>query len=133
MRNNATVVILVSMAFAVGACGRPLSKSPSDTVVATYMAANEGKYSEVEKYFSSDALNAMKGDIGALFGGMKGFADEATRNGSIERIEILREQVRGEGAQVDFRIHFKDGSKKDANERLLLENGVWKIALASST
>src|SRR5438445_11736297 len=131
MRNDATVVIMISMAFALGACGksRPFSKSPSDTIVAAYMAANEGKYSEAERYFSSDALNAMKGDLGALTGGMKGGLDEATRTGSIERIEILREAVRGEGANVSFRVHFKDGSTKDNNEKLLLENGVWKITL----
>jgi predicted small lipoprotein YifL len=58
MRNNATVVILISMALALGACGKsaPFSKSPSDTVVAAYMAANEGKYSEVERYLSSEAV-----------------------------------------------------------------------------
>jgi hypothetical protein len=71
----------------------------------------------------------MKGDLGALVGGMKGAWDKATRNGSIERIEILREEVRGEGANVYFRIHFKDGSRQDTDEKLLKENGVWKITL----
>lgn len=105
------------------------SKNPSDTVVAAYMAANEGKYSEAETYLSSEVLSAMKVGLGALAGGMKGMWDQATRNGTIDRIEFLREEVRGEGATVYFRIHFKDGTTKDDDEPLLKEEGVWKITI----
>jgi hypothetical protein len=38
-------------------------KSPSEVVVAAYMAANEGKYSEVEKYMSLHTWLQMKVSI----------------------------------------------------------------------
>jgi len=106
-----------------------LSKSPGDVVKAAYMAANAGQYSEAEKYLSSEVLNAMKGGLGALAGGMKGMWDKTTRDGTIDRIEILKEDVRGEGAKVLFRIHFKDGKTKDDDEPLIKENGQWKITI----
>lgn len=37
--------------------------------------------------------------------------------------------MRGEGAKVFFRIHFKDGKTKDDNEGMIKQNGEWKIAL----
>lgn len=124
-------LILTSVGLAVTACGKSglFSKSPSDTVVAAYMAANEGKYSEAEAYISSEVLNAMKGGRRVLAGGMKALCDEATRNGTIERIEILREEVRGEGATVYYRLHFEDGSKKESDQDLIKENGVWKMTI----
>jgi hypothetical protein len=107
-------------------------KLPSEVevVVTAYMAANDGKYSEVEKYMSSDAINAIKSDLGALAGGMKGVWDKTTRNGTIQMIEILKEEVRGEGATVYFRIHFKDGKTEDGNEPLIKEDGQWKITIS---
>jgi len=104
-------------------------KSPSQVVVAAHMAANEGKYSEAEKYMSSEVINAMKSGLGALAGGWKGAWDKTTRNGTIQKIEILKEEVRGEGATVHFRIHFKDGKTKDDDEPLIKENGQWKITI----
>jgi len=93
MRQRAVIFILASVIFAIGAWKKSglFSKSPSDTVVAAYMAANEGKYSEAETYLSSEVLNAMKGGLGALAGArMKGVWDDMTRNGTIKRIEVLR-------------------------------------------
>ncbi|MFL5513835.1 MAG: hypothetical protein ACJ8CN_15530, partial [Gemmatimonadales bacterium] len=86
--------------------GGLLTKSPSDVVSSAYMAANAGQYSEAEKYLSSEVLNAMKGSLGAMAGGMKAAWDETTRDGTIDKVEILNEEVRGEGAKVYFRIHF---------------------------
>ncbi len=93
------------------------------------MAANEGKYSEAEKYMSSEVINAMKSGLWAIAGGWKGVWDKTTRNGTIHEIEILKEEVRGEGATVYFRIHFKDGKTKDDDEPLIKEGGQWKITI----
>lgn len=131
MRSKALSLILASLTLVTGACGKSglFSKSPSDTVVAAYMAANEGKYSEAETYLSSEALNALKGELGALAGGRKRIWDRKTRNGTIQRIEVLREEVRGEGATVYFLIHFEDGSTEEDEESLIKEKGVWKITI----
>jgi hypothetical protein len=93
------------------------------------MAANEGKYSEVEKYMSSDAISAIK-NLGALAGGMKGIWDKTTHNGTIRKIEIPKQEVRGEEATVYFRILFKDGKTEDGDEPLIKEGGQWKITIS---
>ena len=110
-------------------CNSIGQKSPSEVVVAAYMAGNEGAYSEAEKYVSSEVISAMKSGLGALVGGLKGYWDETTRNGTIQKIEILTEKVRGEGANVSFRIHFKDKIIKYDHELLIKEGGQWKISM----
>jgi hypothetical protein len=100
------------------------TNSPSQVVVAAYMAANEGKYSEAEKYMSSGLINAIKEGEG-----VKGVWDKTTRNGTIQKIEIREEFVRKEfgAAIVHFGITFKDGKTLGDSEILIKEGGQWKI------
>lgn len=107
--------------------GGLFGKSPGEVVKAAYKAGNAGQYTEAEKFFSSELLIIMKDERVVLAGGMKGLWDNQTRGGTIDRIEILREEVRGEGAEVFFRIHFKDGETLVDDEALIKENGKWKI------
>ncbi len=91
------------------------------------MAANEGQYSETTEYLSSAVIEVAEGDWGALVGGSRGMWDEITRNGTIREIEVLSEEIRGEGATVRFKIHYKDGSTKNEDEPLVQEDGQWKL------
>jgi len=125
------LLLSVSLLLLVG-CGGTERKSPSGTVKAFYMAANEGKYSEVEKYFSSDALTLMRSEWAALAGGIKGIMDEGTRNGSIKTVEIIKEEIRGEGATVSGVLHYKDGETEEIDEELIREEGAWKITVPTS-
>ena len=120
-----TILLVLSIA----GCGRIGTESPSDVVEAAYMAANAGNYSVAGSYLSSEVSEAMKSGLGALAGGMKGLWDSTTRNGTIDHIEILAEGIRGEGAEVKFRIHFLDGKIKDDEEPLIKENGKWMITI----
>lgn len=122
-------IITLALSLCITGCSGIGAKSPSEVVAAAYMAANAGEYSKAESYLSSELINTMKSGLGALVGGMKGMWDETTRDGNIQRIEILKESIRGEGAKVDFRIHFKDGKTKDNDEPLIKEKGKWKITI----
>ncbi len=126
--NLLMLVALVLVGALCSGCRSIISKSPSEVVKAAYMAANEGKYSEVEKYESVQLVTAMKGELGLLAGGEKGLWDKQTRNGTIARLEIIKEEIRGEGAKVNIRIYFKDGQTMEDDESLIRENGGWKLA-----
>lgn len=105
------------------------SNSPGGAVKAAYTAANAGQYSEANKYMSSEALSVMGGTLGAFVGGLKGMWDRATREGTIDKVEIIKEEVRGEGATVIFRIHYKNGDTEKKSESMIKEDGKWKIAV----
>jgi hypothetical protein len=101
---------------------------PSEVVTAAYMAANEERYSEVEKYLSSKAKAAVN-KAGEVVGNMKDVWDRKNRNGTIETIEIIREDVKGDKATIAIRIHFNDRSISDQHESIIKEGGQWKMTL----
>jgi len=102
-------------------------ESPSEVVKAFYKACNEGKYSVVESYFSSHLKRRLER---SAMVGLKSGCDRATRNGTVARVEITNEQIRGEGAAIRLVIHFKDGSSKEDNETLIKEGGSWKLTVS---
>jgi len=104
------------------------SDSPAQVVKAFYMEYNEGKYSEVDRLLSADVSRAVHGPLAQARGGFKGLCDFNTRNGTITRIDVISEEIRGEGATVIVRIRFRDGSVKENDRNLLIrENGGWKL------
>ena len=130
MKRNFHTLSIACVLLVTCSCGLGHKSSPSDVVLKAYKAANEGKYAEVEKYLSFDTVDAIKAatkEFGSWVGGMKGIWDEWTRKRTIERLEKLNEEIRGDRAKVYFRIHFKDGSAKDDDVNLIKEGGQWKI------
>jgi Domain of unknown function (DUF4878) len=102
--------------------------SPGAVVTAAMMAGNDGKYSEVEKYLSTDCAKLLKGDLGQMAGGIRGWMDKDTRKGTIIKIEVVKENVRGEGAEVISLFHFKDGSTTEDHTHTIKENGSWRVS-----
>lgn len=117
-------ILLTTIFF--GACNI-FSKSPGQVVRAFYTAGNAGEYSEAEKYLSAEAVGYFNGPLGGLIGGLKKGIDTQTHNGTIAKIDILKEDIRGEGATVVYTITYKDKTTANFSDPLLKENGVWKI------
>jgi hypothetical protein len=131
MRQVAAQGLLILVSAVLIACGgSPFQKSPGEVVKAFYLAANEGRYSEAEQMLSEDAQKAIKGDLGQLAGGFKGICDKNTKEGTITKVEVTKEDIRGEGATVVVKISFKDGSTKDEDKNSLIkEKGSWKLTI----
>ena len=79
------LILCVSFISCKGAS--PLQKSPGDVVKAFYMDANEGKYSDAKALLSDDFKRTIDGDLGQMNGGIKGVCDEASRKGTIAKVE----------------------------------------------
>jgi len=54
--------------------------------------------------------------------------DSITRKGTIKDVEILKEEVKGEGATVSFKITYKDGKRVKFTEDLVKKDGRWKVS-----
>ena len=89
------------------------------------MAANTGEYSQADPHLSSAF---KKSSLVAKGGSTKALWDKLTRDGTVQRIEILDEIIRDEDwADVKFRLHFKDDKTKYSQAVLAQENGKWKF------
>ncbi|MGD0009855.1 MAG: hypothetical protein ABSE93_15080 [Terriglobia bacterium] len=107
----------------LGAGGQPAAEDPSGVLKVCYMAMNDGRYSEAEQYLTS----SLRAHV-AAHGGIKRVADAGTRNGTIERIEILGAEVRGEGAKIRYKMYYKDGRSVLDDAELIKEGGIWRIS-----
>ncbi len=106
------------------ACGRA-NKSPSQIVRDLYDAANAGRYVAAEKYFCADARKYIKG---AYPRGLKALCDQQTRYGTLVKVEILKEEIKGDEATVMAKLWFKDKTAIAEKTKLIKERGEWKIA-----
>ena len=118
-----------SIGLLLAALAVPLSavvvSSPGSVVTDFYYAANDGRYTDAEKLFSTQALAA----IAAGQGGFKAYCDVRTKAATMATVEIVQEDIRGEGATVTARVAFKDGSSTDSVTELVREGNEWRIAV----
>lgn len=119
------LLLLVSLIFVLSGCGGAATKelSPSETIETFYTLANEGKYTEVEKYVSESNLSVINS-----LGSFQSVCDSMTKNCTVEKVEIVSESVVGEGATVVVEVNFKDVQiPTNKTLKLVKENGIWKI------
>ncbi|MDB6140070.1 MAG: hypothetical protein JWO94_3142 [Verrucomicrobiaceae bacterium] len=102
-------------------------KTPGMIVRLAFEAANAGHYEEAEKHLTAKALGQINGMMARLAGGHVKLWDGWTKNRTITRIEVLKEEVHDGEATVYYRFYFRDGTSKDDDDSLVVEDGEWKF------
>ena len=99
--------------------------SPAEVIEAFYSACNSSNYPVAERLLLPDRL--LTSDIAAVDGGLRGICDEETKQGHLQKVEILQQDVSGEVAQVRYMLYYADGSATEEIQGLVMKHGVWKI------
>jgi hypothetical protein len=102
--------------------------SPAEVIKTFYFACNSGNYSVAERLLVPEANWVLTHHIGAVDGGLRGICDEVTKQGHLQRVEILQQDVRGEVAEVHYMLYYADGSALEESQGLVVKRWVWKIA-----
>jgi hypothetical protein len=117
------IVVLIGAAIVLSGCG--LFGGPARTTKNFYFAVEAGKLDEAIKLVSNKAKSGMGDEK------MRAMLGEATRNikqrGGISSIEITSEEITGEIADVIGTIKYKDGTTEKINQKLVKEDGDWKL------
>jgi hypothetical protein len=92
---------------------------PAETFAAFYRAANRAAYSEAESYFTPEALKEIRT--------FRKFCDSETGGRTLERLEILKEEVKGDVAEVRVELYYANEGLALHLARLERRNGVWRI------
>jgi hypothetical protein len=133
---NGTILLLFAMclamlvavlAFAMLTGFAPYG-SPADVIKTFYSACNSRNYPVAERLLVPEANRVLTRHIGAVEGGLRGICDEATKQGHLQKVEILEQEVRGEVAQVRYMLYYADGSAIEESQGLVVKHWVWKIA-----
>jgi hypothetical protein len=102
--------------------------SPAEVIKTFYSACNIGNYSVAERLLVPEANRVLTRHIGAVDGGLRGICEEETKQGHLQRVEVLQQEVRGELAQVRYMLYYADGSAIEESQGLVLKRWAWKIA-----
>lgn len=127
--NRALIVMLVWVIAGALACGPSQegetdAGGPGGTVQSFYRHLNDGAYPEAKALYTAEARQAL--DDPEMF---SSWAKQATREGTISKIEIVDSKVEETSAKVEFEIVFDDGSKEPHTVELVDEGGQWKLGL----
>jgi len=125
IRAISLIMLLAVLAFAILTAFAPYG-SPAEVIQTFYSACKNGNYSVAERLLVPDRL--LTSDIAAVDGGLRGICDAETRQGHLQKVEILQQEVRGNVAQVRYMLYYADGSAIEESQGLVVEHWVWKIA-----
>jgi hypothetical protein len=117
--------------FALCGCngGSPFHASPTSVAKTFYSSCNAGEYSKAEATLTPDAKKFLQEGLGVMAGGIKGVCDKISRNGTLTSVDVTDETIRGEGATVTDKIHYKDGTSIDDHGNFMKIDGSWLITL----
>jgi len=101
--------------------------SPAEVIKTFYSACNSGNYSAAERLLVPEANRVLTRHVGAVDGGLPGVCDQETKRGHLQKVEILRQEVRGGVAQVRYMLYYADGSAAEESQGLVVRHWVWKI------
>ncbi len=100
---------------------------PSEVLRLTYELANQHRYTDAETHLTKKALEQMHSVMARLAGGHEKLWDGWTKNGTIIRIDILKEDIQQDKATVRYKLHYQNSSVKEDEDDFVLEDGQWKF------
>jgi hypothetical protein len=121
------LMLVAVLAFAILTRFAPYG-SPAEVINTFYFACNNGNYSVAEGLLVPEVNRVLTRHIGAVDGGLRGICDEATKQGHLQKVEILQQELRGEVAEVRYKLYYADGSAVEESQGLVVKGWVWKIA-----
>ncbi|MCX6093144.1 MAG: N-acetylmuramoyl-L-alanine amidase [Candidatus Bipolaricaulota bacterium] len=112
--------------------GSQVSQTPGDVARQFFVLTSHGDYEAATALMTDEAK--MLFAFGAfLTTGLPGQAGEEAGFKPIARVEITREAVQGDAAEVECTLHYADGSVDPVGSVALARvDGQWKIALDAS-
>lgn len=121
-----------------GLLGNTDHRSPGEVAKAFFAACDRGDLDTVRSLSSHGLEQQMRSGLGAAFGGLEGLCGYYTRNGDLQKVEVLEEHTQGERASVDLGYRFSgpprtygefgDGATARAAWQLTKEEDGWKLA-----
>lgn len=126
MKTRMVLAVLICAGMMFIGCGSGGSSNPGDVVKDFYTYMTSG---DLEKAFKllpeKNQKNFQEGPAG-----LKPIAKMFKVRDGIKAIEITKEDISGDTATVRFKIVSNSGkSSKEMKQKLVKENGKWKIAL----
>lgn len=119
------VISIIAILLIFMGCDKLFGSGPANVVKRFYELAEKGEVSKAFELFSEGAKGMLN-----MMGGTKaliGLTDEIKKKGGIKNFKVVKEDITGELATIRFEITFGNGSVKKDDEKLIKQDGKWKI------
>ncbi len=123
-----SVLMLIAVLASATLTGFVPYASPAEVIQAFYAACNSRDYSVAERTLVPEASWVLAHHIGAVDGGLPRICDIETKQGHLQRVEILRQEIHGEIGRVRYRLHYADGTAVEDSQGLVMKHWAWRIA-----
>ncbi|MHC1738657.1 MAG: DUF4878 domain-containing protein [Ignavibacteriaceae bacterium] len=119
--------IIAAFLFSIGVIGCGSASGPAD-VAKDFMTKIEDNDKSAIDHLSPQLIQALGKE--KLEKGIEKESENIRKLGGIKSIEIEEETVKEKTARLKLKISYGDGSSKNDNVNLLLEDGKWKIGMS---
>ena len=112
-------------------CAAAASRRPSTRNTWKSVArgsASSCRIISADRLLVPEANRVLTRHIGAVGGGLREICDEETKQGHLQKVEVLHQEVRGDVAQVRYMLYYADGSAIEDSQGLVVGHWVWKIS-----
>jgi len=124
-RQIAVCLILVS--FCLISCSS--FDSPSTVITKFYTLVEKGKVNDAYKFITQEGKEMLK-RYGSGVSALSKGTDKIKSKGGIKSLKILSEEITGDTATVKFELNYGNGTKENDSEKLVKEEGSWRIAVS---
>ena len=130
MKRKASLILpCFSLSFALLATGCGRFKKPSTVVHSLYMDCQNGEYPKARNLFIKDIREDFDGAVTSNGPGIKGACDRLTHSGTLTRVDVQYEFIKGDQAIVVSDLSFQnDTVKQGERTQLIREDGAWKVS-----
>ena len=110
------------------ACSSSTTSSETEVAIQQfYDRLGAEDYTAVLAMYNVEVRQALQISGGQVDQGFVEWAQEETKMGRVDRIEIVEESVENDTAEVKYRVVYGDGSTTERSVGLTREEGQWKL------
>lgn len=121
------MLVLLGLFVVVMNCS--LVESPSTVVKQFYKLAADGKLNDAYELISKEGKELLK-NLGGGAMAIGQLTQKIKNQKGIKNMEILKEEIQGDLAIVNVKITYGDGSSGTETEKLIKENGKWRLSVS---
>lgn len=116
------LALALAMILALAACST--GPQPEEAVEAFYQHLSSGAIDQAKALYSTEVQKSLADLPVDEFAD---WVDRETKQGSVERIQVISIQSTENQSKIEYDIVYRDGSTKRSKVDLTLEAGTWRL------
>jgi hypothetical protein len=110
-------------------CSSAPASGPGQAVQDFYRHLNDENYHGAMSLYNAEAKQVLQDPDSASQEAFAEWARLETKNGRVDEVKLLEEQVEEASATIEYEVLYRDGTRARHSVTLTFEEGEWKLGL----